>query len=61
MQNKKLRRSCSNRWFAGVCGGLGEFLNIDPFVFRVLFIGFWAPGGGLIYFVMWAFIPSDSE
>ena len=27
---KKLYRSTKNRVFAGVCGGIGEWLNIDP-------------------------------
>ena len=34
---KKLYRS-SNRILAGVCGGIAEYLNIDPTVVRVLYI-----------------------
>jgi phage shock protein C len=35
---KKLYRSRNNRFIAGVCGGLGEFFNIDPTLIRLLFV-----------------------
>lgn len=34
---KKLYRDPSNGRVAGVCSGLGTYLNVDPFIFRVLF------------------------
>ena len=33
---KKLYRSKSERMLAGVCGGVAEYLNIDPTVIRVI-------------------------
>jgi phage shock protein C len=36
--NKRLYRSRSDRMISGVCGGLGNYLNIDPTVIRVLFV-----------------------
>ena len=33
---KKLYRSKSERMIAGVCGGVAEYLNIDPTVVRVI-------------------------
>lgn len=33
---KRLVRSRSNRVLAGVCGGLGDYFNIDPTVVRLL-------------------------
>ena len=33
---KKLYRSKSDRKLAGVCGGLAEYLNIDPTIIRVI-------------------------
>jgi len=36
MNNRKLYRSQTNRIFAGVCGGLGEYFGIDPVLIRVL-------------------------
>jgi phage shock protein C len=35
---KRLYRSRTNRTVAGILGGLGEYLNIDPTVLRVIFI-----------------------
>jgi phage shock protein C len=34
---KKLKLSQTNKVLAGVCGGLGEYLNIDPTVVRVIY------------------------
>lgn len=30
-----LYRSNTNRVFAGICGGLGEYANVDPVIFRL--------------------------
>ena len=35
-QMKHLYRSKTNKVFAGICGGLGEYLNIDPVVLRLI-------------------------
>lgn len=34
----RLERSLSNRVIAGVCGGLGEYLDVDPTLVRVVFV-----------------------
>jgi phage shock protein C len=57
---KVLRRSRTDRVFAGVCGGLGEFFGISPFWFRLGFILAALPGGlpGIVpYFLCWIIIP----
>lgn len=57
-----LRRSRSNRWVAGVCGGLAEFFGISSFWFRLAFLILLVPGGlpGLIpYLVLVLVIPSE--
>ena len=55
---KKLYRSRTNRWIAGVCGGIGEYLNIDPIIIRILAIVI--PGfGWLAYLVCALIIPSE--
>ena len=36
MENKKLHKSTSNQVLAGVCGGLGEYLDIDPTIIRLI-------------------------
>ena len=35
MNGRKLYRSRSNRMITGVCGGIGEFFNIDPTLVRL--------------------------
>ena len=46
---KTLTRSKSNRMIAGVCAGLGDYLNIDPTVIRLLFVlGFFTFNGALL-------------
>ena len=38
--SKRLYRSQKNRLLSGVCGGLGEYLSIDPVVIRLAFAMF---------------------
>lgn len=57
---KTLTRSKSNRMIAGVCAGLGDYLNIDPTVVRLLFVlGFFSFNGAmlLVYLIMAIVIP----
>ncbi|MBG9980700.1 PspC domain-containing protein [Facklamia sp. DSM 111018] len=35
---KRLTRSSTDRRIFGVCGGLGEYFNIDSTLFRILFV-----------------------
>src|SRR6185295_11638861 len=54
---KKLYRSRKDRVVAGVCGGLGEYFNMDSLVFRVIFLMLlFAGGGGLILYIILAII-----
>ena len=34
----KLKRSESNKWITGVCGGLAENFDVDPMLVRILWI-----------------------
>ena len=56
---KKLYRSKDYRLIAGVCGGLGEYFDIDPIIFRMIFIALLINGGAgiIIYILMWIFVP----
>jgi phage shock protein C len=58
---RTVRRSRSERVIAGVCGGLGRYLGIDPVLLRVAFIILaLANGLGLIaYVVAWVAIPEE--
>ena len=61
---KKLYRS-SNRILAGVCGGIAEYLNIDPTVVRVLYVvlSFFSAAfpGMLLYLILLLFIPNYDQ
>lgn len=59
MEEKKLRRSSSNRMIAGVCGGLAEYFGIDAVIVRVVFfLLFWSNLGGLLlYLILWLVMP----
>ena len=62
--HKKLYRSRQSKYLAGVCGGLAEYLNVDPTVIRVIFVILLFPGGlpGLIpYLLLWAIVPLEPE
>lgn len=56
-----LRRSRSDRWLGGVCGGLAAPTGVDAWVWRLLFALFFLFGGvGLIlYLLLWIFVPSE--
>jgi phage shock protein C len=58
---RRLYRHRTNRIIAGVCGGLGEYLAIDPTVVRLFFLlfGFTNGIGVLVYFLMWIIIPPE--
>ena len=60
-EKKSLRRSRSNRIFAGVCGGLGEFFDVSAFWFRLAFLIALIPGGVpglLVYIILWLVMPA---
>lgn len=55
---KKIYRSSQDRVIAGLCGGLGEYFNSDPKLFRWLFISFALCGLGFVtYIIGWIMIP----
>lgn len=54
---KKLYRSKTNRIIFGVCGGLGEYFEIDPLIVRILFIVLsLAHGAGIIAYILLAIV-----
>ena len=53
---KKLYRSKSNRMLAGVCGGVAEYLNVDPTVIRVVWALVSLSGAGVLAYIACAFI-----
>jgi phage shock protein C len=61
MEPKRLFRSRRDRILGGVCGGLGNYLNIDPVLVRVVWaILFFAAGVGfLAYILAWIIVPEE--
>ena len=58
---KKLYRSKENRKVAGVCGGIGEYFDIDPTLVRLLAVALvFAGGSGVLgYIVAWIIVPEE--
>ena len=61
--DRKLYRSNNNKVLCGGCGGLGEYLNIDPTIVRLIWAIFICSGPGIIaYFIAALIIPmNDSQ
>lgn len=61
---KKLVRSKANRMLCGVCGGIGEYLKIDPTIVRLIWLlcSVASCGTGLlVYIVAAVVIPEDND
>lgn len=59
MKGKKLYRSRSNAMIAGVCGGIGEYFDIDPTLVRLAWcvLSFFAGAGIWAYIIAAIIIP----
>ena len=54
---KKLRKSSTNRMLAGVCGGVAEYLDVDPTLVRLIWAGVTILGGaGILAYIAAAII-----
>jgi phage shock protein PspC (stress-responsive transcriptional regulator) len=62
-KDRKLYRSQVSRMVGGVCGGLGEYFNIDPNLMRLLFVVLTFLGGSgiLIYIASLIIIPNNPD
>lgn len=60
---RRLYRSKSERILGGVCGGLGEYLDVDPTVVRLVFILLAILGGHgvLAYLILLLIMPSEDQ
>lgn len=60
---KKLYRSKENKKICGVCGGVGEYFNIDPTLVRLglAVLSLFAGGGILLYIVAAIVIPEKND
>jgi len=60
---KRLVRSPHNRVIGGVCGGIGEYLEVDPVLIRLIWGVFFFLGGigFLAYIIAWIIIPLEKD
>lgn len=59
---RRLERSLLDRKFLGVCGGLGNYLGIDPTIVRILFVMFVLMSFGfgfVLYFILFLIMPEE--
>ncbi|MCD6215761.1 MAG: PspC domain-containing protein [Candidatus Aenigmarchaeota archaeon] len=58
---RRIYRSGKDKILGGVCGGIGEYLSVDPVIIRLLWvIGILAWGSGiLLYIIAWIIIPRN--
>jgi len=58
---KRLYRSTQDRMFAGVCGGIAEYLEVDPTLVRLVFAALTLLGGPgiIIYIVLMLIVPEQ--
>ena len=56
---KRLYRNPDDKVLAGVSGGIGAFFNLDPVIFRILFVlaAIFSGIGFLIYIILWIVLP----
>jgi phage shock protein PspC (stress-responsive transcriptional regulator) len=60
---KKLFKSTTNKKICGVCGGIAEYLNIDPTIIRLVWaiLAIWFGTGILIYIIAALVMPTFPE
>ncbi|HYM52165.1 MAG TPA: PspC domain-containing protein [Candidatus Dormibacteraeota bacterium] len=60
---RRLRRRTSDRVIGGVAGGLGDYLNVDPLLIRIAFVGLMIFGGAglVLYVIAWLLIPHEGS
>jgi phage shock protein C len=55
------RRSRTDRWLGGVCGGMARATGAESWVWRLIFtiLFIFAGAGLLVYVLLWIFVPSE--
>ncbi len=59
----QFRRSRSDRWIAGVCGGLARLTDTESWIWRLAVTLLVLVGGTgfLLYLLLWVFVPVEGE
>ncbi len=57
---KRIYRSTKNRMLGGVCGGIGEYFDVDPTIIRLMAVVVALSGAGILaYIIAWIIIPDQ--
>lgn len=61
--SKKFYRSSNDKIIAGVCGGLGEYFNIDPSIIRIFWLLFSisGSGSGILAYILCAIVIPEKD
>jgi phage shock protein PspC (stress-responsive transcriptional regulator) len=57
----RLRRSRSDCWLGGVCGGLGQISGVESWIWRLAFVlfGLSFGFGVVLYILLWILVPQQ--
>ena len=57
----RLRRSRSDRWLGGVCGGVAAATGVESWIWRLILVvlALFGGTGVLLYVLLWIFIPNE--
>ena len=59
----RLRLSDSDKWIAGVCGGVAAVTGVEAWIWRLIFVLGLLAGGftAVLYIILWIFVPRDGQ
>jgi phage shock protein PspC (stress-responsive transcriptional regulator) len=59
----RFRLSNKERWIGGVCGGIAEITEVDPWIWRLVFALGLVFGGfsALLYILLWILVPREVD
>ena len=57
----RLRRSRSDRWIAGVCGGVAVITGVESWIWRLILavLALFGGTGVVLYILLWIFVPEE--
>ena len=59
----RLRLSDSDKWIAGVCGGVATVTGVEAWIWRLIFVLGLLAGGFtvVLYIILWIFVPREGR
>ena len=59
----QLRLSDSDKWIAGVCGGIARVTGVESWIWRLIFVLGLGAGGftAVLYIILWIFVPREVQ